>query len=366
MIWKDKLNLQAAPIQGACDCSPEKVQYNGERLQVLNQHIQSMIEENKISSGAYCLSRYGKVFAHAALGDKASTEERFDCQSITKMMTAVAVLKLAEDGVLHLEQPVCQWIPEFAVEEFEAITILQCLTHTSGLVGFTGTHGEEDVDWFSMVDETNVAGTWIPAIVKAGLRRKPGEEWSYSMAGFLILGEIIAHASGMPAEDFIRETILIPCDMQEARWTDDTAMIPWPKEVPGTACGLICTLRELVQFGEMILNGGTYNGKRVIGKTALEYVWTDMIQGKLLDYCWDHPGNPVSYGAGVPMFKRSMDQQQLVTEGTLYHEGHGACMLLIDREEQMVAAYRTKFVHEEEWFWEAVKGTTSVIWSGVE
>lgn len=360
MTWQEKMKLEPTPILGDCDCEPKDIEYDNSRIMVLNQHIQSMIDEKMILFGNYCLAREGKIFANASVGKDSKPDAPFEIQSITKLFTAVAILKLAEDSILYLEQPVHHWISEFDKKDFKKITILHCLTHTSGLVGLMGTHGEEDVDWQEMVDSNHVESTWIPAIIKAGLRRKPGEEWSYSMAGFLVLGEIIKRASGIKAEDFIRETILLPCEMTQCYWTSDL------EGMPGTATGLVCTAKELVQFGQMILDGGSYKGKRIIGRKALEYLWTDMIKGELRDYCWDHPGNPVAYGAGAPIWKSEYDQQQLVSDHVLYHEGKGAGMLIIDREEQMVAVYHTKFCNEDDWFWEAVKGTASIIWSGIK
>ncbi len=406
MNWQEKMKLSPTPITGKCDCSPEEVGYDSSRIELLDKHIQSMIERGIIRSGSYCLSRNGNIFANKALGALACEwqgrthlmpDAFIDLQSVTKMMTAVAMLKLVEDGMLHLEQPVHEWIEEFRTGEFRNITLLHCLTHTSGLVGVLGTHGDEDVDWTGLVEKEDVEHTWISAIVRAGLRRSPGEEWSYSMAGFLILGEIIKRATGMRAEDFIRQTILIPCQMPESHWrawpremyvnrynivtredVDDVkryeregalafakTVIPGSDVIPCTAGGLMCPAEELIRFGQMLLNGGSYQGKRIIGRKAVEYLWTNMVDERLRDFCWDHPGNRVIYGAGVPMFRQAQDRQQIVSDHTIYHEGHGACMLLIDKEEKMVAVYQTQFTESDKWHWEAVKATTSVIWSGI-
>lgn len=406
MTWKEKMQLNPTPVIAACDCEPEDVGYDGSRIKVLNQHIQSMIDRKMILSGSYCLARHGKVFADAALGNIACPwqgrehfmpDTFFELQSVEKMMTAVAILKLAEDGMLHLEQPVYEWIDEFRAEGFNEITILHLLTHTSGLVALEGVHEGEDTDWMSRIDSEHVKETWISAIVEMGLRKAPGMEWSYSMAGFVVLGEIIGRASGMRAEDFIRQTILLPCEMTESHWkkevTDDFAkryniatkqdredvrrydiegykafchyaVTDW-EELPETAGGLMSTARELVQFGEMLRNGGTYHENRIIGRKAVEYMWTNLVGRELRDHCWNHPGNRIVHGAGAPILRREADQKQLVSENVLYHEGHGACVLMIDREEEFVAVYRTQFVNEEEWFAEAVKGTASVIWSGL-
>ena len=71
MNWKEQQKLQPEVINAQCEASPEEVDYDGERLEVLNRHIQSLINERLICSGSYCLWRHGKVFADAAIGNLA-------------------------------------------------------------------------------------------------------------------------------------------------------------------------------------------------------------------------------------------------------------------------------------------------------
>lgn len=410
MSWQQRQGLKPQAIQNSCEATPEEVHFDESRLEVLNRHMQSMIDRGMIWSGSYCLARYGKVFADTALGKLARPwQERerfqpdtfFELQSITKIITAVAVLKLAEDGVLYLDEPAVDWLDEFDVGEFRKITILHLLTHTSGLVSLSGVQADVQENWFQKVDETDVSGTWVKAIVNAGLYQTPGTDWKYSMAGFLILGEIITRASGMRAEEFIRQTVLLPCGMKETHWKKEVTeewlkryniaseqdiaacrqyaqsgknafihYAPWAEgmeweEIPETAGGLMSTSRELVQFGIMLLDGGRWQGKRVLGRQAVEYLFHNLIQGDIRDFCWNHPGIPVVYGAGAPIFSRAADCQQLVSEGVLYHEGHGSCMLMIDREEDFVAVYRTQFKNKDDWFVEGARGTASILWSGL-
>lgn len=410
MTWTERQQLACDVRCRECGTAPEAVGYDSERLHVLNRHMQSMIDRGMIRSGSYCLLRNGKVFADAATGflaapwqgrDRFLPDTFFEFQSVTKMMTAAAILKLAEDGILCLDQPVSDWIGEFASGEFRRITILHLLTHTSGLTALHGAWPEKGREWFHLVDKGNVAGTWIPAILAKGLYDAPGKSWQYSMAGYLILGEIITRAGGMRAEDFIRTTILLPCGMQETHWKrevteewlrryniandSDLAAVkryekegkqafihyaPWQEgmewpEIPETAGGLMGTARELVQFGQMLLEGGRYRGERVLGRKAVDYLFHNLLEGDIRDFCWNHPGNPVIYGAGAPLLQRRADRQQLVSEGVLYHEGHGSCVLMIDREEQLVAVYRTQFTGEDDWFAEGARGTASIIWSGL-
>lgn len=406
MNWKEKKEQNPKVVNALCDCSPEEIDYDSGRLEVLNQHLQSLIEEGKILSGSYCLWRHGKVFADAALGSLACPwqgrsaflpDTLFEIQSVTKVFTATAILKLAEEGMLYLGQPVCEWVKEFSKDDFRNITIAHLLTHTSGLCALPGVYPQDERIWWNYMDENRVKETWIPAIVGTGLHAKPGEEWIYSAVGYPLLGEIIERATGIRAETFIREEILLPCDMMESHWREDATeewvrryniantwdlnavkeykekgleafarpTYLWWEEVPETSAGVMSTCREMVHFGEMMLRGGNYRGRRVLGKKALSWFWKNLVGEGVKDYCFSHPGIPVTYGAGMPIFTRKNDFQQLISEQVVYHEGSGASVFLVDREEDFVVMFQTSFHDEKDWCWEAVKGTASIIWSGL-
>ena len=74
---------------------------------------------------------------------------------------------------------------------------------------------------------------------------------------------------------------------------------------------------------------------------------------------------PVIYGAGMPISTHRTDYEQLVSEHVIYHEGSGSSVFLVDKEEDFVAVFQTGFPDEDGWCHEAVKGTASVIWSGI-
>ena len=407
MNWKELKNITPQVIQAECDAAPEEVNYDGNRLEVLNRHIQSLIDEKMIVSGSYCLWRHGKVFADAALGNlarerhgrtKFMPDTFFEIQSVTKVFVAIAILKLAEDGILYLGQPVYEWIDEFAADEFRDITIVQLLTHTSGLCGLPGTLPEDERRWWEAIDEDRVKDTWIPAAIRAGLHAKPGEKWIYSAVGFPILGEIIERAAGMKMDEFIRENIMLPCGMEETHWRlhtteewvkrynvanktelkmvreyEETGLQAlarpsylWWKDVPDASGGIVSTCREMIKLGEMLLRGGYYRGKRVIGKTALSYLWTNLVGEYVVDCCWGHRARPVRYGAGMSISTHKTDLDQMLSENVILHEGSGTSVFLVDREEDFAAMFQMSFPYEDGWNHKAVKGTASIIWSGIQ
>lgn len=389
-----------------CDCSPGEVGYDEGRLEALNVYLRRLIGEGVILSGSYCLWRRGRVFADTALGGLACAwqgreqffpDTFFEVQSVTKVFVALAVLKLAEDGVLFLGQPVCHWIPEFLREGFRDITILHLLTHTSGLCALPGALPEDERPWWRYMEERKPGESWIMAVIRAGLHAEPGSAWIYSAAGFPLLGEIIERATGMKAESFIRENIFLPCGMAETHWRQQTReewvkryniakpldvelarrygregyrcfsepTYVWWDEVPDMSGGVMSTGREMVRLGEMLLRDGYYRGTRVIGRKALDLLWTNMIPEGMRDYCFGHPGLPIEYGAGMAIVRKGKDLSVAVSDSVICHEGSGVCMFLVDREEDFAAVFQTSFPREGEWRWDAVKGTVSVLWSGL-
>ncbi len=405
MNWQEIMKLNPIVTYGNVDTTPLAVGYDVSRLDILNKHIQSLIDEGLIWSGSYCLWKNGKVFANAAIGslavewqgrEKVLPDTLFELQSVGKVFTAIAILKLMEDGILHLSQPVREWLEEFDVDDFRDITIMQLLTHTSGICALEGAVVGNDRNWFEFVDENNPKDTWIKAAVEIGLHAKPGTKWIYSIIGYSMLGEIIERATGMKAEDYIIENILIPCEMYETHWRrkgtkelvarynvaneTDLKLVRKAREngwremanvtyltyegIPETAGGQMSTCSEMIHLGEMLLRNGYYNGKRVIGRKALEFLWTNLLAENVYDRTYDH-NRQVVYGAGVPIYSKGIDLDMILSENTIYHEGAGTCAFMVDREEDFVAMFQTSFKKEFAWKHRAVKGTASIIWSGI-
>lgn len=331
--------------------------YNNELDKALQLHLQALTNEKRLHGARYRVALCCNIVADGVVG---TAESLVDTQSVTKLFTAVAILQLQEKGILSLWNPVADFLPEFRKTPFSNITILHLLTHTSGLAALQDAFPERELDWEAHVNRTNVEETWIQAILNEGLFYEPGTQWEYSKAGFCILGEIIRRTTGQKAEEYMRENILLPCEMTESHWNRN--MDPIWEEIPKTAWGLLAPLEELVQFGMMLAESGVYNRKRILSETSIEMLETNCLPSNMKDYCWDHSGRPVAYGAGCPVYVPGYEPQWKVGERTIYHEGAGASMLLINRKERLAAAWNTPFVDKCGWCEEAVKGTASVLW----
>lgn len=377
--------------------TPEEAGYEAERLEVLNHHFQEMVDKKELISGSYCLSHEGKVFADNALGSLSYEEEDtrlfepdtiFRIASITKVFTAIAILKLVEDGRIRLDQPVGEILEEFNTPPYNDIQIMHLLTHTSGLSADWGVHTNKyEMGWWEYLDKEQPE-TWYTAVLKKGMRNAPGKEWSYSSVGFMILGEIISRVSHVHCHTFIEENIIKPCEMTDTSFEFQVEQLHrynirtkhtkerfialkegtyekdfWDSYLPSTGGGIFSTCRDISKFGNMILNYGTYNGKRVIGRKAIEAMRRTHTKPDVQDFCWGSKGNYRSYGLGPDVFSSS-NESMLITPGTISHEGAGACSFMVDFEEKFVAVWTCQF-YEPDWHIHALRNVASIIWSGI-
>src|SRR5262249_30624337 len=144
--------------------------------------------------------------------------------SITKPITATAVMILVEDGLLGLNHPVSCYLPEFKGEGKNAVMVHHLLTHTSGL------HNEDVTAYVKKhqgsVEIPPTEKTQHPAINEylflrydAPLWKAPGLEMSYCSYGYVLLGEIVRRVSGTPLDNFARERIFAPLGMTDTFYT---------------------------------------------------------------------------------------------------------------------------------------------------
>lgn len=368
----------------------------------LDIHFQKLIRERKIRSASYCIAKDSKIVACHAMGDmdlgngttrEIRTDTIFEIQSITKWITAAAILILKERGELSLTDPAGHYIEEFNQEPFSKITIMHLLTHTSGLVPLEDAFPNRDLNWEAHVDTQDVARSWIPAVLKMGLSYEPGRRWEYSMIGFCLLGEIMKRITGERAEDFIRREILLPCDMRETHWKWEitekwaqryqirtekhrqqyaSALVQgksawidycagW-REIPETAGGLMSTLQDLIRFGIMLAEDGSYGRRQILQEESLRLFEENQLKPGMRDFCWDHGGRPIAYGAGCPTHDPSINKQWRIGRYTLYHEGAGACMLMVNRKERLAAVWDVPFWTENSWYAEPLRDAANIIW----
>src|SRR5579884_4068372 len=160
--------------------------------------------------------RDGRVeFAHGfgvadlKTGERITTQTNFRLASVTKQFTAMAVMLLVHDGKLRYEERLNYIFPEFP-KYGEQIRIRHLLTHTSGLQDYEDLMDEQRWNPAIQISDQQVLGLLEHA---TGTKFAPGTQWSYSNSGYVLLGLIVAKASGKPFDDFLRERIFEPLGM---------------------------------------------------------------------------------------------------------------------------------------------------------
>jgi CubicO group peptidase (beta-lactamase class C family) len=397
--------------QGVADCSPADVNYDESRTSVLNNHFQTLINDGEIQCASYCVSRYGKVFMHGAVGKKSYRPEDsaplepnavYQIASITKTFTTLAVMKLVEDGVTRLDIPAGEILPQFNTPPFDKITLFHLLTHTSGMHPDTGNYPNKyelsawDLIYRAYKLRQNKDGEfdWISAALANGVRKGPGEEWMYSSFGFAILGAAIEKLTGVFANKYITDYIIKPLGLKDTGFHDSltpelakrfilqdensenwlSAVINaaegngdssegnalWSR-VPDTSGGMFSTVSDLLRFANMTLYNGTFNGTRIIGRKAMEKLKSRAIFN-IPNYGWGANEPDRGYGIGFDM---RFGPAFTFSEGTYNHEGAGACSLYVDPAEELAAAWFVPFA-KDGWFSRALFNVQNVIWSGLK
>lgn len=389
---------------------PSDVNYDESRLTALENHFNRMMNEKKITSANFCLSRYGKVFARGAIGNKINSDDSLGeikpdtpsriC-SISKIICSSAIFKLMEDGYLRGNQPVSEILTEMKAAPYDKITIAHLLSHTSGLYPddncFDDAYRLSPFDAIFAYFEGKFPNdkSFVESCMHASLRRKPGVEWAYCTAGFILLGEVIARVTGMPSDKYLEDNFFKPLGMKDTgsvSWYDgkeETKKIrenileranyysSWTKKVflemgnldlskphmPPTGHGIYSTPDDLVKFGNMLLNKGTsFDGVRCLGESKVAKMIESYTDSSIKEYCWGAGGIHRDYALG-PDLRRNADN--MYSKGSFYHEGAGACELLIDPAKQMVAAWFVPFVGDA-WYPDPLYNTSNVMWSGLK
>jgi D-alanyl-D-alanine carboxypeptidase len=256
---------------------------------------------------AIIVVRNGRVLLRKAYG-MANLELRVPMQpehvfalaSLSKQFTAAAILKLAEDGRLSLDDDITKYLPAYPTHGAH-ITIEHLLTHTSGLSGLSETSDLRAVaaQESPLVD---VLGDWVKDLPPDAA---PGERWAYSNWGYSLLGSIVEQASGMGYAAFVEQRLLAPAGMTRTFYGDRRRVIPMRAPgyelqgdqivnitqarsrifLPGGAASLASTVDDLASWDEALRSG------RVLSRASLDRMFTSyrLEDGALTNYGygWD-------------------------------------------------------------------------------
>ncbi|BBH21769.1 penicillin-binding protein [Paenibacillus baekrokdamisoli] len=382
--------------------TPEEASFRPEVLVRLEQLFQNLIQENQLQSASYLLAKDGKIVASSAMGRRTYkndddspmlTDTIRRIASVTKLFGAVAIFQLIEQGKLFLKQAVSEWIEEFKHPMFERIQIWHLLTHTSGLWPDPGYYNEPnpfghwDVRFAFEPDNEDTAvnederlklrkSAWIRSILSLKPVCKPGENWNYSSAGYALIGEIVSRASGMHFEEYVIKHITEPLGMNRTFFdvpaelhgeicvTNEWDVSRLDKrdrtyDPPRTGGGLYSTLEDLFRFGQMLLNNGSYEGRRILSRKSIERMTRNHFEGRnLFAYSWGGKVASMPYGMGPGVTL----ENEWISAGAYGHEGAGRSKLIIDPKHNAVIVF---FVpSNSDWVPESIITPLQIIGSG--
>ncbi|WP_263250518.1 serine hydrolase domain-containing protein [Saccharopolyspora rosea] len=270
----------------------------------------------------------------------------FDIASFTKLFTSIAAVQEIDAGRVRLDAPVAEYLPEFGVNGKERITVRQLLTHTSGL--------QAEVQLWKLPPEQR-----IPSVMQLTPEHPPGTNYTYADPNLITLGVLIERVSGKPLDEVVRERITGPLGMR------DTGYNPPPSELHRIAAteyesnpprglvrgqahdenawalggvsghaGIFSTADDLAVLGQTILNGGSYDGVRILSPEAVRMM--------LANYNQAFPGN--AHGLGFELDQRWY-MAGLSGPHTAGHTGFTGTSLVIAPESGSVAVLLSNRVH---------------------
>lgn len=173
--------------------------------------------------------RKGYGLADLELGVPVEPDMIFRLGSITKQFTAVAILMLAEEGQLGLQDEITKFLPDYPAQG-RRITIEHLLTHTSGIQSYTDLE-----EWLGLWRQDFALPELIGLFKDKPMRFEPGQRWAYNNSGYVLLGAVIEKASGRTYEEFIESRIFKPLGMTHSFYGNTERIIP--RRIPGYQAG---------------------------------------------------------------------------------------------------------------------------------
>ncbi len=264
---------------------PQALQQSPAPLDSVSRYVEAERTRQRIPGLSIAILRGDSVVLARGFGDAnvelhvpASDSTIYQSGSVGKQFTATAVVMLAEQGKLSLDDPITRFLPE-GPPAWRTITIRHLLTHTSGIPDYA----DSTMDWRRDYSEDEL----VPLVARRPLLFVPGERWSYSNTGYLLLGIITHRASGVFYGDFLRDHVFQPLGMRTTRIISEADIVPnraagyqlvhdtlknqdWVSPSLNTTAdgALYFTVRDLAQWAIAL------NHERVPSAAGLELSWS--------------------------------------------------------------------------------------------
>lgn len=376
-----------AAAQALPTATPEQVGLSSERLQMLSDVLKADVAAGKIPGAVLLVARQGKVAwfdpvgkLDTATGAPMQRDGIFRIYSMSKPVTTVAAMMLVEDGRLKLDDPISTYLPEFAtmtvgvekpgpdgkpvldtVPARRPITVQDLMRHTSGLTyGFFGPGlVKRAYNAAGLGDGDPTLAELSQRLARLPLAYQPGTTWEYSQSTD-ILGRVIEVVSGQSLYQFEKTRLLDPLGMK-----DTSYYVPEPARQPRIAeplpndrsfgvgadfndprvmrryesggGGLVSTANDYARFLQMLLNGGSLDGKRYLGPRTVALMTSDhanagagIVPGPLY-----LPGPGYGFGLGFAVRRNDGEAPYPAAGGEYNWGGAGGTYMWVDPKNEM-------------------------------
>ncbi|MGE3507895.1 MAG: serine hydrolase domain-containing protein [Vicinamibacterales bacterium] len=305
--------------------SPESVGFSSERLRRMDAMITRLVDQKRLAGAVTLLTRHGKTVSVSTYGaadvESGAPMRRdtiFRIASMTKPVTAVALMLLYEEGKWRLNDPVSRFIPSFTAlkvyggenadgtpkleDPRTPMTMRDLMTHTAGL-GYVinKTHPVDKLyRQHGVLDSSKPLQAMIDRLATLPLLAQPGSRWYYSI-GIDVQGYLVERLSGQPFDEFVQSRIFAPLGMKDtgfavpagsvarlARIHAESAGQLTPAPLRGDATkrpagpsgggGLFSTADDYARFCQMLLNDGEFNGARLLAPRTVAMMRTNHVQ----------------------------------------------------------------------------------------
>ena len=259
-----------------------------QKLAAMDAAVADAIAANKIPGGVLWVERAGESYSRAhgqrtvvPTPEPLTADTIYDSASLTKVVaTTTAVMQLVERGRLELDAPVARYLPAFAAHGKDAVTVRQLLTHHSGLR--------------AGLPRTPAWSGYAAAIERACAEKfvgVPGGTFLYSDINFIVLGELVRIASGLPLDAYAAKEIFLPLGLGDTGFSPAATKLdriapteltagtmlrgvvhdPTARAMDGVAghAGLFTTASDLARFCRMLLGGGQLDGVRILSAASV-------------------------------------------------------------------------------------------------
>ncbi|WP_079525205.1 serine hydrolase domain-containing protein [Halobacillus hunanensis] len=333
-------------------------------LREIDSVMTSMIADKVMPGAVTFVARRGHIVQHEAYGsavmykddqgnkvdDPIAMQEDtiFDIASLSKIFTTTVAMKLYEQGLFKLDDPVADYIPEFAQNGKEDVTIKQLMTHTSGFKA-----------WVPLYTIGDSKEERLQYVYQYPLSNPPGTTYTYSDLNMITLASIIERISDQSLDTFVKENLTEPLNMTDTMYNPPeqlkqriaaTEYQPWTGRglvwgevhdenawslggVAGHA-GVFSTAEDLAKLGHMFLNEGRYGGKQILEPETVELLIKNQIP--------EFPGN--EHGLGWEL-AQGWYMDALSESSSIGHTGYTGTSIVINPNNETIAILLTNRVH---------------------